>query len=162
MTASKLWKCLYNTPQSLGNATENQSPVEGWAGKHPVFDYLIKLIKPIIIVEVGSWKGQSAITMAKSLDENKIPGAILCIDTWLGSSEHSDTEIFDLKTGQNHLYNAFRSNVVSSGYGQYIVPLARNSIVGAQILEMNQVKADLIYIDASHDYNSVYADIRAF
>ena len=40
-----------------------------------------------MIIEVGSWKGGSAINMAGILKKNKINAKILCIDTWLGSLE---------------------------------------------------------------------------
>jgi len=60
------------------------SDVTGWGGDSPAFAELIHEIKPSLIIEVGSWKGASAITMADALAAEKLPGKILCIDTWLG------------------------------------------------------------------------------
>ena len=38
--------------------------------------------------EVGSWKGRSAINMARAVKTLDLPAEIVCVDTWLGSPEH--------------------------------------------------------------------------
>lgn len=60
----------------------------GWNGDSPIFKYIINQVKPKLIVEVGSWMGQSACTMAAALKELNLDAAVICIDTWLGSKEH--------------------------------------------------------------------------
>lgn len=42
----------------------------GWGSDSPAFKTLIEQIKPAFIIEVGTWKGGSAIQMANRLKEN--------------------------------------------------------------------------------------------
>ena len=42
-------------------------------------------VKPKLIVEVGTWKGASAIYMAKICRKLELNTEIVCIDTWLGT-----------------------------------------------------------------------------
>ena len=41
--------------------------IRGWNGNEPIFERLIRKTMPSVIIEVGTWKGQSAINMAKYL-----------------------------------------------------------------------------------------------
>ena len=99
---------------------------QGWNGKVPLFETLIKETNPSLIIEVGSWKGQSALTMAKILDDNDMDCNIICIDTWLGSLEHrkSNKKHHNITSYTKHgwpvLYYQFLANVVHSGFEKYI------------------------------------------
>lgn len=62
-----------------------------------------------IIVEVGTWKGQSAINMANILKKNDIKGKIYCIDTFLGTWDLQEKEC---KNGYSQVYYMFLNNVV--------------------------------------------------
>ncbi len=60
----------------------------GWGSDSTAFKTLIERIRPKFVIEVGTWKGGSAIQMATLLEENSLKDtAILCIDTWLGALE---------------------------------------------------------------------------
>ncbi len=43
-----------------------------------------------------------------------------------------------------------------------IVPLPTTSLAAAAVLKELEIRADLIYIDANHQYDAVLADLRAF
>src|SRR5687767_5354488 len=88
--------------------------VTGWGGADPIFGRLIELVKPRVIIEIGSWKGQSAITMADACKAQKWLPAIICIDTWLGSEEMIFKWPHELRRlhGFPMLYYQFLSNVV--------------------------------------------------
>ena len=43
----------------------------GWGGEDKIFNELISRYKPKVIAEVGTYKGQSAINMAKALKNSK-------------------------------------------------------------------------------------------
>jgi hypothetical protein len=60
--------------------------VNGWGFHSPFFQNLIDQIDPDMIVEVGSWKGLSAINMGKMLLKKKSCFQIICVDTWLGTT----------------------------------------------------------------------------
>jgi predicted O-methyltransferase YrrM len=141
------------------------SPVlQTWAGNEGIFKQLIDAIHPQLILEVGSWKGVSAIKMASILKEQSEDFAIVCIDTWLGSLEM----LFDpscgdfnqfIKHGYPTLYYQFLANICHLGYSEYIVPFPNTSVTAAYWFLHHKIQADLIYIDASHEEDEVYIDI---
>ena len=46
--------------------------LQGWNSIHPLFEDLLRQVKPTVLVEVGSWKGASVIHMAKTALDNQI------------------------------------------------------------------------------------------
>lgn len=138
----------------------------GWGGDSAAFAQLIGETKPEFIIEVGSWKGASALTMADALIANGIEGRILCIDTWLGAlefwSDQNDPERFqalECKHGYPSVYYRFLANVCHRGQQQKIVPFPLPSQAAALWLLRTDLRADLIYIDGSHEEEDVYQDL---
>lgn len=142
--------------------------LQGW--KMNVFDSrfesYVNKINPKLIIEVGTWKGLSAITMA-----NKTTSNIICIDTWLGAPEFWTTngiqdetrgKSLKLKDGYPTVFYTFLNNVKLSGHESKICPFPISSIQGAEVLKHYNIKADIIYIDASHEYSQVIQDIQAY
>lgn len=81
---------------------------------------------------------------------------LYAVDTWLGSVEHQDTKYREKLPS---LYAQFLSNVIHAGLQEKIEPVRLDSLAAAKELS---VKADLIFIDAAHDTESVYKDIMAW
>lgn len=150
--------------------SEYDLDLHGWGGERPWFSDVIKKNKPKVIIEIGTWKGQSAVTMAKALRDNKIDGKVICVDTWLGSTEHWDkksnkkTRWGSLKHDHGYptLYFQFLANVKKEELEKYIIPIPNTSWVAAKLLQKNKVKADIIYIDASHEYEPVKMDLNIY
>jgi hypothetical protein len=144
--------------------------LQTWGGDHPVLPHCISKVRPNLIIEVGSWKGRSAIHMAQALKANGIQGEVLCVDTWLGSPEHwlATGEIqfwydsLKIENGYPSLYKTFVNNVISQGLQEYITPLPMPSETAYFVLKQLGVKAEMIYIDAGHEYESVYRDIKQY
>jgi predicted O-methyltransferase YrrM len=139
---------------------------QGWGSTHPVFEQTIKSERPSLVIEVGTWKGGSALHIAERMQAAGIDGEIVCIDTFLGSPEHwlvpKFKERLMLKHGRAGLYMQFLSNVVHAGLQHTITPFAASSDVAAEVLRQRKIQADLIYIDGAHDYRAVRADLRAY
>lgn len=140
--------------------------IQGWNGTFPIFNDLINKIKPKVVVEVGTWKGQSAITMAKELRHQQIDGKVVCVDTWLGSLDswidHGDSERsvqMKRKNGFPTYYYQFLSNVMHENLQDYIVPFPQPSLHAAKWFKLLDIQPDLIYIDGSHDEHDVYYDL---
>ena len=135
---------------------------QGWASNSPIFDEVIKELQPKTIIEVGTWKGGSAIHMAKTCLKYYDDFEIICIDTFMGSVEHwtsaKDLLFTNHINGRPNIYPQFLSNVLHNNLQDYITPLPVDSINGSEILFHHNTLADLIYIDAGHDYNSVRMD----
>jgi predicted O-methyltransferase YrrM len=134
-----------------------------------VIQTLFNAVKPRFVVEVGSWKGDSALMWASLMKKNNIDGAVLCIDTWLGGIEHLNPDVSPewrlkpyYKNGYPTLYYRFLANVMHMGLQDYIVPFATTSLIGARFLGVNNLAPNLIYIDASHDEDDVYQDVQAY
>ena len=131
-----------------------------------IFDRLIEAVRPLLIVEVGTWMGHSAIHMSRSSARFSSHPLIICVDTWLGSYEHyfKDEYLADLalQHGRPTFYAKFLANVVFHGLTKQILPLSVSSNSGYEILQRLGIVADLIYIDAGHGYDDVSNDIRNY
>jgi hypothetical protein len=140
----------------------------GWNGNSEVFGRLVSEIKPTTIIEVGSWKGQSAINMGKAVQRLGLPTKIHCVDTWLGANEfwtrlsNSTERDLILKNGYPQIYYQFLSNVVHNRLQNVILPFPNTSENGFRYFEYNNVMAEMIYIDASHEEDDVYKDITNY
>src|SRR5262245_46278110 len=137
--------------------------LDGWGEQSPIFEYVCEVIKPQTIIEVGTWKGASALRMAALMKQ----GTIVCVDTWLGSihcwNDRTDPKVNPYFVyGYPQLYWRFLSNVVHHGKQALIVPFPATSSMAAQFLKARGMSADAIYIDASHDYEDVTADLKAY
>lgn len=160
-------KILYELNPYFGFIKENYTyEAHGWGSDAKVFSDLIREIKPSLIIEVGSWKGASAITMAQKIKELNLECEILCIDTWSGAPEfwldQNDKDRFlslKLKNGYPTVYYQFLANICFAGASEIVTPLPLPSNIAASVLKTKEIKADLIYIDGSHEYPDVFVDI---
>jgi len=138
----------------------------GWNGDSPIFPYLIDQVKPKVIIEVGSWMGQSACTMGKHLKEKNMDAAVICIDTWLGSKEHwtdmNFRNFLELQNGYPQFYKNFLTNVMNQEVQDYIIPIPLPSSIGCELLKDLNLKADMIYVDGSHSYKDVLDDLNNY
>lgn len=154
---------------------------QGWHSDHPIFDRLVAETAPENIIEVGSWKGRGAAHLAAASagvthrDEVSgidvpAPSRVYCVDTWLGGIDHmlSQKPVDDLfpdAFGSPRLYHQFLRNFADGEWAPLaarIHPIRNTSANGARLLASLKVWAGLIYIDASHEYEDVYADLLAY
>jgi predicted O-methyltransferase YrrM len=125
--------------------------VEGWMAPSEL-EYLASLAaKSLCILEVGSWRGRSTSVLAQHTR-----GLVVAVDTWRGSVEHQ-AELKGKPT--SGVWFDFMSNV--SRYDN-VWPVPMNSIDAARVISLGPMCFDMIFIDASHDYDSVIADIKAW
>lgn len=140
----------------------------GWNGNSAVFNKLITEINPKTIIEVGSWKGQSAINMGKATKNLGLNTIIHCVDTWLGAIEFWSTlnntkeRNLLLHHGYPQIYYQFLSNVIHNNLQDTILPFPNTSENGFRYFRDIKLTADLIYIDASHEEEDVYKDINNY
>ena len=128
----------------------------GWYSNAGSMEKLFALKKPFVVIEVGCWLGASTRHMASMLPPG---GVVYAVDHWLGSIENQQ--------GQDSwfpilpkLYDQFLSNVIHAQLTDKIIPIRKGSLEASEYLEGTY--ADVVYIDASHDYESVYADLNAW
>lgn len=153
---------------SLKSVAEFPNPgveidLHGWNSTHPVFAEVIKQSNPATIIEVGTWKGRSALHIAKLATAARV----ICVDTWLGSGEHIHSvepkcQIPKDQYGYPTLYHQFLSNIHGKPEAARIFPVAAPSVTAAKIFLSLGITAQLIYIDGEHSHRAVFADIAAY
>lgn len=105
-----------------------------------------------IFLELGSWMGKSATWFAQHC-----PNAmIICVDHWQGSPEHLRKEKW--KKHLPTLYETFLTNMWD--LRDRVIPIRAKSLPGMKVVAAASVQPDIVYIDAAHDAESVYHDLR--
>ena len=103
------------------------------------------------IVEVGCYMGRTTAVLAES------PGIVYAVDTFKGSDEHQNILRNNKET---FLREEFERNLNGHLTRGKVKVVQLDSRTAAQALA--HLTFDMIFIDASHDYESVKADILAW
>lgn len=166
---SRVRELLFDADPYAGFEQTYPEDLQGWGSKGSIFERCIESTRPMLIVEVGTWKGASAIHMAKLCRALGLDTEIVCVDTWLGSWEHWSKKDglgsrvdLRLRNGYPNLYFQFLSNVLAQGLTDTITPLPMTGIGGAKLFAHHRLQPDLIYIDGDHAYEAVVMDLRAW
>jgi hypothetical protein len=136
---------------------------QGWNSDHASLVEAVDRHRPQLIVEIGVWKGGSAITMARRLKELQLDAVLIAVDTWLGAADHWMNRGFfndlGMENGYPRLFHRFMANVLDQGLEDYIVPMPIDSTNAAVVLRSVGWRPDIIHVDAGHDYDSVTKDL---
>jgi predicted O-methyltransferase YrrM len=129
-----------------------------------IFQQCIERLNPSIIIEVGSFVGESAIHMAKIIKAQKRETAILCVDTFYAGFDHYKGAREKIRDhfGRSDLFYKFMGNVIQHGCQDVIVPFAIDSINGARVIKWLGLVPDYIYVDGSHEKGDVLRDYNAY
>lgn len=106
---------------------------------------------PPSVVEVGSWAGRTALAMARA------GACVFCVDHFRGSPGDVTCGLAG-ELGSDKLAATFFKNTRGLLFDS-IFPLVGESLWWARVLPF---EADLVFLDAAHDYASVAADIEAW
>ncbi len=161
---------LYDSnPYAELSLEEHPEDLQGWNSYDNVFRDLIAAVEPRRIIEVGVWKGTASIHMAQIVRELGLRCEIVCVDTWLGSPEHflaaRDGDRYKslrLRNGYPQLFYTFLSNVIRQNVAEYVVPLPMTSESAVVVLERLGLAADIIHVDAAHEYEPALRDFRDY
>lgn len=154
----KLWRGV----DPFAHVSAALGDIQGWDGSYHswLLDAVWEL-KPNVIVEVGVWKGASALSLANELPDWE--GVLIAVDTFQGSAEHWLGEHqLPMQDGRSTLYDTFLCNVVAYNLQNHIIPLPIDSINAAMVLRDLGVAVDMIHLDAAHDAMSVSMDLQAW
>ena len=143
--------------------------LQGWGGNAPILTNLVKSKMPKRIADVGVWKGQSTITMAKAAKENNNSAEVFAIDTWIGSPQHwynlesfPFLESLKLVHGFPSLYYTFLANVFDNNVDNLIIPVPATSESAYHLFMLEEIRFDMIHIDAAHEYDPVKRDVENY
>lgn len=103
------------------------------------------------IVEIGSWMGRSTRALA---DNSRVQ--VYAVDTWRGDAA---TQKYLEDKPDDWLFTEFRKNIRDRIQAGDVVPMRQSSRMAAMFFENTGFKADMVFIDGAHDYESVKADI---
>jgi hypothetical protein len=134
--------------------------IEGWFDFEDVYREMVKRANFIShFVEVGAFKGKSTAYMAVEIANCKKAIRFDVVDTWQGSLEHQKGEFSeDSSVVANHLFEDFSRN--TSSVADFIRPVRMTSLEASRLYPDKSL--DFVFIDASHDYDNVKADILAW
>lgn len=153
-------------PYQLFPKQPTTPPQKGWYSDHPVFEQIIAERRPRQLLEVGSLLGGSAVHIGQLLKKHGVDGALTCVDTFLGSCEHylKGRGLWRrmLASGRYNFFDEFLGNVEQGGVSDVVTPFVQTSANAARLFKQIGVKFDFIYLDASHEYADVLADLRAW
>lgn len=133
----------------------NMKPLlSGWKNStSPVLSECARGAK--IIVEVGSLLGASVAWMAKA---NPTAG-FYCIDTWTDPGFPVPGPIPRDRFGAQMLYEQFLTNMLHEGIDNRVSPIRATSTLGLKSLARAEILADMVYVDAGHDYSEAFVDL---
>lgn len=111
------------------------------------------LRKPKVILELGTWLGQSAVYWL-SLNPDAV---LICVDHWNGLTHDAwlPENFPEEMVGENFptLYETFLANVWE--YRDRVIPIRSDTLNGIQIVQAMGITPDVVYVDADHEYKSV-------
>lgn len=129
---------------------ELQNLPHGWFhhGQHILS--LVKTHQPRVVVELGTWRGASAIAIARCVRAWR--GVVYCVDTWQGNVDGNGHERPDMIA--ECAWNQIRAGIAGS------IRLIPASTLDAAAWWSGPI--DFLYIDANHSYQAVKDDLRAW
>lgn len=127
--------------------------IPGWMADAELAYLAEAASKSTMIAEIGSWKGRSTRALAENTE-----GLVFAIDTWKGSAEPEHIAELTGKP-ENWLYDTFLANMADL---HNVCPHRETSQDAAERFARAGTRFDFIFIDASHDYENISADIRAW
>ena len=128
-------------------------PGENWFNYEEFYKFIItQLPNDSKMIEIGSWLGRSiTYFVVESKIQNKNIDCF-CVDIWEPYAEINNHSIFQ----DDGAYKTFISNI--KRVSESITPIRGKSLDICNNFEDNYF--DFIFIDASHDYQNVYDDIK--
>jgi len=116
-------------------------------------NYLSRFVNvpEINALEIGSWEGRSACWLIDNVLTHE-SARLTCIDTWQGSTEHTNFDKFLLL----FLQERFDVNISLTGHPEKVVKKVGFSYDVMRLLPMRSY--DFIYVDGSHEAEPVLED----
>lgn len=143
---SKCEEVLSGNVWSQNNHWQN---AEGFFTYPKLYSSIVeKALMADVLIEVGSYKGRSALYMGEQIRNSGKDLLFYCVDHFCGSEEHADKDF----------YQTFLENIAP--LSRYIRPIKQDSVSASKRFKDGDVF--FVFIDASHDYESVKADIQAW
>lgn len=151
---------LTDTPKSNHPSIINHSALidpsrlefpNGWVGHIPFASWIVALIRPRTLVELGTHSGNSYCAFCQAVKENGLETRAYAVDTWQGdkhAGSYTENVFLDLKLYHDPLYGSF-SQLLRMTFDEAAERFRENSI-------------DLLHIDGLHTYEAVKHDFESW
>ncbi len=119
----------------------------GWTKHIPLGMFLVDLLKPVRLVELGTYTGVSYCAFCQAVDRLGLSTSCTAVDTWEGDPQtgfYGGEVLEDLRAHHDPLYGSF-SELIQSSFDQALLAFEDGSI-------------DLLHIDGCHTYQAVRND----
>jgi predicted O-methyltransferase YrrM len=140
----------------FGAALDRVDGVEGWmtdAQARQLWEAARRVRAPGRIVEIGSFRGRSAIILASAADDDV---EVVAIDPHGGGDRGPQQIAPDAELGEQD-HRAFRANLERAGVADRVRHVRATSDAA---LDVVQGPVDLLYVDGAHRYAPARADIE--
>jgi hypothetical protein len=115
-------------------------------------------------VEVGTYLGRSLCSLGEVVQQSGKTFTVIGVDTCRGSGpegwRQTDYHGAAVAQGGGTFAGALHKNVLDCGYGDSITLVIADSLRASRLF--GDESLDWVHLDASHDYDSLTADIQAW
>lgn len=145
--------------------------IDGWCDgfEQAMFDQIIDRYDNCLFAELGSFKGKSAVYMARRIKEKGKNIKLVCIDLWpaphelertlkVGAGQGAESDKIN-ERGES-LMQEFVDNINKYDVADIIMPVRTYSELAADYFPDNYFS--FVYVDAGHEYDHVIRDIQAW
>lgn len=136
---------------------------KSWGGEDDFLRTVIGTVRPQTVMEIGTWKGASAIYMAHCVRGLGLDTEIVCVDPHVASAGYwldNHAVMHMTPTGECGTYDIFLANVVREGLTDIITPFRATPSIAAAALKKSKIAVDMVYIDGAHHRIDVTADLE--
>jgi hypothetical protein len=135
---------FFNLPRRL-------TPFSAWHEHIPFAMFLVEILRPEIIVELGTHWGDSYCAFCQSVEALKLNAHCFAVDTWKGDQHagfYGPEVLEDLRVHHDPLYGGF-SRLIQSTFDEALSYIASGTV-------------DLLHIDGCHTYEAVKHDFESW
>ncbi len=138
-------------PPSLRSFTPHFMTFSTWTDHLPFAYDLVAAIRPKLLVELGTQRGQSYFTFCQAMKENAVDGTAYAVDTFEGDDHtgaNDKTLVQQVRKYNRDQYHGF----------SYIMQMFFNEALA----HFNDDSIDLLHIDGLHTYAAVTEDFTGW
>jgi methyltransferase family protein len=124
--------------------------VRSWHGHIPFAFWCIESLRPRVLVELGTHRGDSYCAFCQAVDRLSLACACHAVDTWRGDHQagYYGEDVFKDLRRHHKRYRRF-SRLLRATFGEAVTQFADGSI-------------DLLHIDGNHTYEAVRSDFETW